>query len=139
MEYVDGESVTRFCAVQDLSIRARVELLREVCEAVQHAHEHAVMHRDLKPSNILVTRAGRPKLLDFGIAKSLEAVESGVQRTRTELRLMTPAYAAPEQFLGEGQGVHTDVYALGVVRDELLTGRVPIVLQGRSPTELAAM
>ena len=139
MEYVDGESLTRFCAVRGLSIRARVELVREVCEAVQHAHEHAVMHRDLKPSNILVTAAGRPKLLDFGIAKSLEAVESGVQQTRTELRLMTPAYAAPEQFLGEGQGVHTDVYALGAVFYELLTGRVPIDLQGRTPTEQAAM
>jgi len=139
MEYVDGESLTRFCAVQGLSVRARVELIREVCEAVQHAHEHAVMHRDLKPSNILVTREGRPKLLDFGIAKSLEAGESGVQRTRTELRLMTPAYAAPEQFLGEGQGVHTDVYALGAVLYELLTGRVPIDLQGRTPTEQAAM
>ena len=135
MEYVDGESLTRFCAVQGLSIRARVELVREVCEAVQHAHEHAVMHRDLKPSNILITRDGRPKLLDFGIAKSLEVVESGAQRTRTELRLMTPAYAAPEQFLGEGQGVHTDVYALGAILYELLTGRVPIDLQGRTPTE----
>jgi serine/threonine-protein kinase len=139
MEYVDGEPLTRFCAAQGLSIRARVGLVREVCEAVQHAHEHAVMHRDLKPSNILVTREGRPKLLDFGIAKSLEAVESGVQRTRTELRLMTPAYAAPEQFIGEGQGVHTDVYALGVVLYELLTGRVPIELEGRTPTEQATM
>ena len=139
MEYVDGESLTRFCAVQGLSIRARVELVREVCEAVQHAHEHAVMHRDLKPSNILITRDGRPKLLDFGIAKSLEVVESGAQRTRTELRLMTPAYAAPEQFLGEGQGVHTDVYALGAILYELLTGRVPIDLQGRTPTEQATM
>jgi len=142
MEYVDGESLTRFCAVQGLSIRARVELVREVCEAVQHAHEHAVMHRDLKPSNILVTREGRPKLLDFGIAKSLEAVESGTQRTRTELRLMTPAYAAPEQFQGEGQGVHTDVYALGAVLYELLTGRVPIDLQqgaDRSAGAQAAM
>ena len=139
MEYVDGESLTRFCAVRGLSIRARVELVREVCEAVQHAHEHGVMHRDLKPSNILVTGEGRPKLLDFGIAKSLEAVESGVQRTRTELRLMTPAYAAPEQFLGEGQGVHTDVYSLGAVLYELLTGRVPLDLQGRTPTEQATM
>jgi serine/threonine-protein kinase len=139
MEHVEGESLTRFCAVHSLSIRARVELFREVCEAVQHAHEHAVMHRDLKPSNILVTREGRPKLLDFGIAKSLEAVEPGVQRTRTELRLMTPAYAAPEQFLGEGQGVHTDVYALGGVLYELLAGRVPIDLQGLTQNELAAM
>jgi tetratricopeptide (TPR) repeat protein len=139
MEYVNGESLTRFCAVQRLSIRARVELFREVCEAVQHAHQHAVIHRDLKPSNILVTREGRPKLLDFGIAKSLEALESGVQRTRTELRLMTPAYAAPEQFQGEGQGAYTDVYALGAVLYELLTGRVPIDLQGRTSSELAAI
>jgi serine/threonine-protein kinase len=139
MEYVDGESLTRFCTVRGLSIRARVELVRDVCEAVQHAHEHAVMHRDLKPSNILVTREGRPKLLDFGIAKSLEAADPGVQKTRTELRLMTPAYAAPEQFQGVGQGVHTDVYALGAVLYELLTGRVPLDLQGRTPTEQAAI
>src|SRR5262245_20027812 len=139
MDYVEGDSLTRYCAREGLSIRARIELFREVCEAVQHAHQQAIIHRDLKPSNILVTRGGRPKLLDFGIAKSLLALESGVQRTRTELRLMTPAYAAPEQFQGGGQGVHTDVYALGAVLYELLAGRVPLDLQGRTPTEQATI
>ena len=137
MEYVDGVPLQQHCAERGLTIRARLALFRDVCEAVQAAHQLAVIHRDLKPSNVLVTREGRPKLLDFGIAKSLEALESGADRTRTELRLMTPAYAAPEQFRGEGQGVHTDVYALGAMLFELLTGRPPFDLEGRASSEVA--
>jgi serine/threonine protein kinase/tetratricopeptide (TPR) repeat protein len=136
MEYVDGLPLTQFCASHEYSIRQRIELFRAVCEAVLHAHQQAVIHRDLKPSNILVTRGGQPKLLDFGIAKQLEDLNPRADWTRTNLRLMTPAYAAPEQFRGEGGlGVHTDVYSLGVILYELLTGRPPFDLSDRTPTE----
>src|SRR5262249_32294783 len=103
----------------------RLRLFRDVCEAVQHAHQHLVVHRDLKPSNILVTSDGTVKLLDFGIAKQLESLDGRGDRTRTLLRLMTPAYAAPEQLRGGRIGIHTDVYALGVVLYQLITGRLP--------------
>src|SRR6266550_2034601 len=83
-------------------------------EVVEHAHRHLIVHRDLKPSNILVKPDGSVKLLDFGIAKQLDSLEGPVDRTRTGLRLMTPAYAAPEQILGDPVGIHTDIYTLGV-------------------------
>src|SRR5207253_7394723 len=97
------------------SIPERLRLFRAVCEAVEHAHRHLIVHRDLKPSNILVKPDGSVKLLDFGIAKQLDSLEGPVDRTRTGLRLMTPAYAAPEQILGDPVGIHTDIYTLGVV------------------------
>src|SRR5262245_37412846 len=125
MEYVDGVPLTTYCVAERCSIRRTLELFRGVCEAVLHAHRQAVIHRDLKPSNILVTRGGQPKLLDFGIAKQIEELDSRMDLTRTELRLLTPAYAAPEQIRGRGQGVHTDVYALGAILYELLAGRPP--------------
>jgi serine/threonine-protein kinase len=106
---------------------------------VQHAHGHLVVHRDLKPSNILVSTDGRVKLLDFGIAKQLEPDGDDGDPTRTGLRLLTPAYAAPEQLRGEPTGVHTDVYALGIVLYELLTGRPPFTLAGRSAAEMEAI
>ncbi len=139
MEYVDGESLTTFCRTHTLSLDARLQLFREVCDAVQHAHGHLVIHRDLKPSNILVRSEGRVKLLDFGIAKHLEPTDSDVSRTRTGLQLMTPAYAAPEQLRGEATGVTTDVYALGVVLYEMLAGKVPFDITGRTPGESEAM
>jgi len=125
MEYVDGEPLTDFCRRHATSIPRRLELFRAVGEAVLHAHRHAVIHRDLKPSNILVKEDGSVKLLDFGIAKHLEGVDARADRTRTGLRLMTPAYAAPEQVRGEGVGMHSDVYSLGVILYELLTGELP--------------
>jgi len=135
MEYVEGVPLTDYCRTQATSIEGRLELFRAVCEAVQHAHGHAVIHRDLKPSNILVTADGRVKLLDFGIAKQLEDADATVDQTRTGLRLMTPAYAAPEQIRGERVGIHSDVYSLGVILYELLTGQPPHDLAGRTPAE----
>ena len=138
MEYVDGQPLTEFCDRAGLGLRDRLDLFRSVCEAVEFAHRRAVVHRDLKPSNIFVTSDGTPKLLDFGIAKQLDHVESTADPTRTELRMMTPAYAAPEQILGEPVGVFTDVYALGVILYELLTGMQPFDVGNRTPGQLEA-
>ncbi len=135
MEYVEGVPLTDYCRTRATTIEGRLELFRAVCEAVQHAHGHAVIHRDLKPSNILVTADGRVKLLDFGIAKHLEETDGTVDQTRTGLRMMTPAYAAPEQILGERVGIHSDVYSLGVILYELLTGQPPHDLANRTPAE----
>src|SRR6266566_3364588 len=133
MEYVEGVPLTTFCEEHGSSIPERLRLFRAVCEAVEHAHGHLIVHRDLKPSNILVKPDGSVKLLDFGIAKQLDSLEGPVDRTRTGLRLMTPAYAAPEQILGHPVGIHTDIYTLGVVLYELLTGRLPFDLSNRTP------
>ena len=137
MEYVEGVPITEHCRDQSCPLRERLRLFRAVCEAVQHAHRHAVIHRDLKPSNILVKPDGAVKLLDFGIAKQLDPTGSGTDPTRTGLRLMTPAYAAPEQVEGGRLGVQTDVYALGVLLFELLAGRLPFELTGLQPHEAA--
>ena len=137
MEYVEGVPLTEHCRVQGSGLAERLRLFRAVCEAVQHAHRHAVIHRDLKPSNILVKADGAVKLLDFGIAKQLDPTGPGGDPTRTGLRLMTPAYAAPEQVTGGRLGVETDVYALGVLLFELLSGRLPFELSGLSPHEAA--
>jgi eukaryotic-like serine/threonine-protein kinase len=136
MEYVEGSPLTTYCSAHALSIPDRLRLFRQVCEAVQHAHQHLVVHRDLKPSNILVAPDGVVKLLDFGIAKQLESLDLAADQTRTGLRLMTPAYAAPEQLRGGSIGMHTDVYALGVVLYELLAGRLPFELSNRTPGEV---
>src|SRR5947208_2733877 len=135
MEYVEGVHLTKFCEEHSSSIPERLRLFRAVCEAVEHAHRHLIVHRDLKPSNILVKPDGSVKLLDFGIAKQLDSLEGPVDRTRTGLRLMTPAYAAPEQILGDPVGIHTDIYTLGVVLYELLAGRLPFDLANRTPSE----
>jgi serine/threonine-protein kinase len=137
MEYVEGVPLTEYCRLHGSGLAERLRLFRAVCEAVQHAHRHAVIHRDLKPSNILVKADGAVKLLDFGIAKQLDPTGPGTDPTRTGLRLMTPAYAAPEQVEGGRLGVQTDVYALGVLLFELLAGRLPFELTGLSPHEAA--
>ena len=136
MEYVDGSSITDYCRERRASIDERLRLFRSVCEAVHYAHQNVVIHRDLKPSNIFVKPDGTVRLLDFGIAKQLESLTEPVDQTRTELRLMTPAYAAPEQIRGEGVGILTDVYALGVVLYELLAQKHPFDLSSRTPGEV---
>ena len=110
-----------------------------VAEAVQYAHVHGIVHRDLKPSNILVKEDGSPRLLDFGIAKQMDPAGRPVNRTRTDFRPMTPAYAAPEQLRGEPVGARADVYSLGVMLYELLTGRLPFELSHSTPSEAAAI
>ncbi len=138
MEFVEGETLTDFCERHLPTIDERLKLFRTVCEAVQHAHGHLIVHRDLKPSNILVRADGHLKLLDFGISKQLDLDDPGDQ-TVTRFRLMTPAYAAPEQVRGGRTGVYTDVYALGVVLYELLTRARPFDLSQRTAAEAEAI
>ena len=130
LEFVRGEPVTRWCDAHGLDVRARVRLFLDVCAAVQHAHSQLVVHRDLKPANILVDADGRVKLLDFGIAKLVGGDDdAGATLTVAGNRgALTPEYAAPEQFGGEAAGVTTDVYALGVVAYELVTGALPYAI-----------
>ena len=139
MEYVDGLPLTEYCWRRQSAIGERLRTFRTVCEAVQHAHQHAIIHRDLKPSNILVKPDGTLRLLDFGIAKQLDGLDQPVDQTLTGLRLMTPAYAAPEQVRGGPVGVYTDVYSLGIILYELLTGRLPFDLSNRTPSEAATV
>ncbi len=126
MEYVEGLPITQYCDRHETPLRERLSLFRAVCEAVHFAHRNLVVHRDLKPGNILITEDGRVKLLDFGIAKLLSAGPPSDQ-TLTQLggRMLTPAYASPEQVQGELVTTASDVYSLGVVLYELLTGRKP--------------
>jgi eukaryotic-like serine/threonine-protein kinase len=127
MELVEGEPITTYCDARNLSIDARVQLFRHVCDAVQYANSRLIVHRDLKPANIFVTATGDLKLLDFGIAKLLTSDDALEATTLTGpgVRPLTPAYAAPEQLRGEAISTATDVYALGVILFELLTGRRP--------------
>jgi eukaryotic-like serine/threonine-protein kinase len=127
MEYVHGEPLDRYCDRQQLDVRERLQLFLEICGAVQYAHQNLIVHRDLKPANILVTSEGAPKLLDFGIAKLLDTGEAAAAMALTRMndRLLTPEYASPEQILGRPVTTASDVYALGVVLYELLTGLRP--------------
>ncbi len=125
MEHVEGVPITEHCERRNVPLRERLTIFRAVCEAVRYAHRSAVLHRDLKPSNLLVREDGTIKLLDFGIAKSLDEAEDAPDRTRTAWRLATPAYGAPEQWSGAPLGLYTDVWALGVILYELLAGRLP--------------
>jgi non-specific serine/threonine protein kinase/serine/threonine-protein kinase len=131
MEYVDGERLDKYCNQNRLSVGQRLELMIKVCAAVNAAHQYLVVHRDLKPGNILVT-AGEPKLLDFGIAKLIDAETAGEQ-TATVNVFLTPMYASPEILRGEPATVAGDVYSLGVVLYELLTGSRPFATSGSSP------
>ena len=138
MEYVDGMPIDVWCDHHRLGLRERLELFRSVCAAVQHAHRNLVVHRDIKPGNILVDASGEPRLLDFGIAKLIDPEdEPGMAgATATHLRLMTPEYASPEQVTGAPITTATDVYSLGVLLFQLLTGRLPYRLNSRAPREI---
>ncbi len=136
MEFVEGVPLTVYCSVNNCSALGRLRLFRSVCEAVLYAHQHAVIHRDLKPSNVLVKTDETLRLLDFGIAKHIESLsELAADRTLTGLRLMTPAYAAPEQIRGEQVGIQADVYSLGVILYELLAGRLPFDVSNLTPVQ----
>ena len=137
MEYVEGSPINRYCNEHNLSTEQRLKLFCAVCDAVQYAHQHLVIHRDIKPGNILVTSEGLPKLVDFGIAKILQDGKSLSDATATAMSFMTPEYASPEQVYGVSVTTATDVYSLGVVLYELLSGRSPYRLKSRVPHELA--
>jgi eukaryotic-like serine/threonine-protein kinase len=129
IEYVDGQTITQYCAEKRLGLADRLALFQQVCEAVEHAHKNLVVHRDLKPANIFVKHDGTVKLLDFGIAKLLSADDT---LTVTAAPHLTPAYASPEQVRGDAIATATDVYSLGAVLYELLTGALPYRLSTRS-------
>ena len=139
MEYIEGESLRDFCENHQFDTNERLELFVKVCNAVSYAHQNLVVHRDIKPSNIIVTKDGTPKLLDFGIGKLLSPDwnDSTAEATKTQMRLMTPEYASPEQLRGQMTTTSTDVYSLGVVLYELLTGTRPFKFDSTNPLEIS--
>jgi len=138
LEYVDGRPITKWCDERDLDVEERLRLFLKVCDAVAYAHNALVAHRDLKPSNILVTEDGEAKLLDFGIAKLVDSVSEASQGVTQTYGILTPAYASPEQVVGERAGVAADIYSLGVLLFELLTGHLPIETSGLTPVQLVS-
>jgi eukaryotic-like serine/threonine-protein kinase len=139
MEYVDGIPIDAYCDSNRLDVVARLKLFQIVCAAVHYAHKNLIVHRDLKPSNILVTAAGAPKLLDFGIAKLLDerqAAHHPLAVTHADMRIMTPDHASPEQVRGQVITTSSDVYVLGVLLFKLLTGTSPIVIPSMRLTDI---
>jgi serine/threonine-protein kinase len=138
MEFVDGLQITTYCAASHLDVPGRLRLFIDVCAAIQYAHQNLVIHRDLKPSNILVSGDGRVHLLDFGIAKLIDPGREVIE-TRSESRMMTPAYASPEQVKGEPLGTTSDIYSLGVLLYEMLCGYPPYEFANTSPLQVATI
>ena len=138
MEHVEGQPIDLYCRERGLSVAQKLALFQKVCAAVHYAHQNLIVHRDLKPGNMLVTRDGEPKLLDFGTAKALEPHKSSLAAglTLTGLTPLTPAYASPEQARGEPVTTSSDVYSLGVILYELLTGQRPYRLAGLPPHDV---
>jgi serine/threonine protein kinase len=141
MELIGGRPITEYCSRKDLPLRPRLQLFLQVCAGVHYAHQHLIIHRDIKPQNILVTTDGIPKLLDFGIAKIVEpdSADALGDPTLTGFRALTPRYASPEQIKGEAMTTATDVYSLGVVLYELLTGLSPYELANISTQDFSRM
>ncbi|MBX7169598.1 MAG: serine/threonine protein kinase [Pyrinomonadaceae bacterium] len=135
MEYIEGLPLLDYCQQNNLDLKERLEIFQKICSAVQYAHQHLVIHRDLKPSNILVTEDGSPKLLDFGISK-LVTQDGDTIQTQTEFRALTPAYASPEQIKGDTISTATDVYSLGIILYELLTGKRPYNTDSQNFSEI---
>ncbi len=136
MEYIGGSRLDEYADEKVLTLDARVELFLQICSAVEYAHRNLIVHRDIKPGNVLVTPEGLPKLLDFGIVKILSDDDASNAVTQTGLRAFTPRYASPEQLLGEPISTASDVYSLGVLLHELLTGQVPYESTGSGPEAL---
>ena len=137
MELIEGQPIDEYCDRHRLTIRERLRVFLQVCAAVQFAHQRLIIHRDIKPANILVGADEVPKLLDFGIAKLLDPTGDREDATITEFRALTPAYSSPEQIQGGPRPTASDVYSLGVVLYELLTGHSPYRVASRTPHELA--
>lgn len=139
MEFIEGVPVNRYCEKKNSNLRQKLELFLSICSAISYAHKRKIIHRDIKPSNILVTEDNIPKLLDFGIAKILdpESAEEAITQTETQMRLMTPEYASPEQVKGEQLTPASDQYALGILLFELITGTRPYKFPSRAPHEIA--
>ncbi len=133
MEYTEGQTITEYCNVIKADINTRISLFILLCDALQHAHRNLIIHRDIKPDNILVNDKGTLKLLDFGIAKIIPEISD--KKNQTKMHALTPSYASPEQFMGKAISVSTDVYSLGVVLYELLTGARPYESNGYSIAE----
>ncbi len=138
MEYVEGDNIDVYCDKNNLSVNERLKLFAEVCNAIKYAHQNLVIHRDLKPSNIIIKKDGTVKLLDFGIAKVFTEDKSTEQSalTRTGLYVMTPEYASPEQIKGEAITTSTDIYSLGLILYQLITGEKAYEIKTQSPLEL---
>ena len=136
MEFVDGEPITEYCDRKNLTIEERLQLFQKICNAVLYAHQNLVIHRDIKPGNILVREDGIVKLLDFGIAKVFEHDNNRKDLTRTGISVMTPEYASPEQVRGETVSTSTDIYSLGLILYQLLSGCPPYEVNTSSAIEL---